>query len=98
VGMAATIITSIRWLYLNFRYRCQSLPDDPTKLEKLANDLRIPLAFTYRAYGIDAALAQQRIRENLASFRWSAPLVLTTLFSALVVGTIISESLVLIFG
>jgi F0F1-type ATP synthase membrane subunit c/vacuolar-type H+-ATPase subunit K len=52
----------------------------------------------YRVYGIDAALAQQRICENLASFRWSAPLGLTTLFSALIVGTIIPESLFLIFG
>jgi hypothetical protein len=91
-------MASIRWLCLNFRYRVRPLPDDPTELEKLAKDLQIPLAFTYRVYGIDAALAQQRIRENLASFRWSAPLVLTTLFSALIVGTIIPESLFLIFG
>jgi hypothetical protein len=89
-------IASIRWLYLNFRYRLKPLPTDPTELEKLAKDLQIPLAFTYRAYGIDA-LAQQRIRENLDSFRWSAPLLVTTLFCALIVGTIISESLVFLF-
>jgi hypothetical protein len=35
--------------------RFQSLPNNPTELEKLAHDLQIPLAFTYRAYGIDAA-------------------------------------------
>jgi hypothetical protein len=96
--VAATVIASVRWLCLNFRYRVRPLPDYPTELEKLAKDLQIPLAFTYKAHGIDAALAQQRISENLASFRWSAPLVLTTLFSALIVGTIVSESLFLIFG
>jgi hypothetical protein len=68
------------------------------QLEKIAMDLKVPLAFTYRAHGLDVALAQQRIRENLHSFRWSAPLVLTTLLSALVIGTIISESLFLLFG
>jgi hypothetical protein len=37
-----------------FRYRFRSLPNNPTELENLAHDLQIPLAFTYRAYGIDA--------------------------------------------
>jgi hypothetical protein len=91
-------MASVRWLCLNFRYRVRSLPEDPFELEKLAQGLQIPLAFTDKAHGIDAALAQHRIRKNLASFRWSAPLVLTTLFSALIIGTIISESLFLIFG
>lgn len=91
--MKSTVASSIRWLYLNFRYRLRSLPNNPTELEKLAKDLQIPLAFTYRVYGIDSALAQQRIRENLNSFRWSAPLVVITLFCALIIGTIISESL-----
>ena len=59
---------SIRWLYLNFRYRFQPLPNDPAELEKLAKNLQIPLAFTYRANGIDPELAKQRIRENLVFF------------------------------
>ena len=80
----------IRWLYLNFKYRVLSLPNNPTELEKLAKDLQIPLAFTYRAHGLDAALAQQRIRKNLPSFRWSAPLVLVVLFFALMIGCFIS--------
>jgi hypothetical protein len=96
--MAATITASIRWLYLNFKYRFWPLPTDPLSLEKITMALKVPLAFTYKAHGLDVALAQQRIRENLHSFRWSAPLVLTTLLSALVVGTIISESLFLLFG
>jgi len=91
-------MASIRWLWLNLRYRFWSLPNNPTELERLAKDLQISLAFTYKAHGIDAALAKQRIRENLDSFRWSAPLVLTTLFFALIVGTIISESWFLLFG
>jgi hypothetical protein len=66
----------IRWLYLNLKYRLWSLPTEPAQLEKLAMDLNVPLAFTYRAYGLDMALAQQRINKCLKSFRWSAPLVL----------------------
>jgi hypothetical protein len=95
--MKSTLASSIRWLCLNFRYRFKPLPTDPTELEKLAKDLQIPLAFTYRAYGIDPALAKQRIHETLNSFRWSAPLVVTTLFCALIVGTIISESMFFLF-
>jgi len=78
----------LRWLYLNFRYRVWPLPNNPAKLEKLAKDLQIPLAFTYRAQGIDSALAQQRIRERLNSFRWSAPLVIAVLCFSLLVGTL----------
>ena len=89
--MASTFVGLIRWLHLNFRYRLRPLPNEPTELGKLAKTLQVPLAFTYRAHGLDVELAQQRIRENLDSFRWSAPLVLTTLFFALIVGTIISE-------
>jgi hypothetical protein len=64
-GMKSTVVSSLRWLYLNFGYRLKPLP---TELERVAKDLQIPLAFTYRAYGIDPVLAQQRIRENLDSF------------------------------
>jgi hypothetical protein len=81
----------IRWLHLNFKYRFQSLPNDPTELEKLANDLQIPLAFTYKAHGIDAALAQQRIYESLSSFRWSAPLILVVLSFVLMIGCILES-------
>lgn len=65
-----------RWLYLNIKYRVGALPNDAVTLEKLANELQIPLAFTYRAYGLDITLVQKRIRESLNSFRWIAPLVL----------------------
>jgi hypothetical protein len=75
----------IRWLYLNLRYRVGRLPQDPADLEKLAIDLRIPLAFTYRANGLDITLAQQRIHKNLNSFRWLAPLAIAGLFFALLV-------------
>jgi hypothetical protein len=88
-------MASIRWPCLIFRHRLPPLPTDPSEREKLVKDLRVSLAFTYNAHGIDAALAQQRIRESLDSCRWSLPLILTILFSALIVGTIISESLFL---
>src|SRR5262245_30641796 len=81
----------LRWLYLNFRYRVCPLPTNPAMLEKLARDLQISLAFTSRAYGIDSALAQQRIRERLNSFRWSAPLVIAVLCFSLLVSVIISS-------
>jgi hypothetical protein len=69
----------IYWLYLNFKYRLWPLPTQPVELEKIAMDLKVPLAFTYRAHGLDVTLAQQRIHESLKSFRWSAPLVLVVL-------------------
>jgi hypothetical protein len=81
----------LRWLYLNFRYRVCPLPNHPAKLEKLAKDLQIPLAFTYRAHGIDAVLAQQRIREKLSSFQWSAPLAIAVLCFSLLVGATLSS-------
>jgi len=54
-------------------------------LQKLAIDLHIPLVFTYKANGFDVTLAQQRIHENLNSFRWIAPLVIAVLCVALIV-------------
>jgi hypothetical protein len=85
----------IRWLYLNLKYRLWSLPTEPAQLEKIATDLKVPLAFTYRAYGLDVALAQQRIHESLKSFRWSAPLILVVLSFVLMIGSIL-ESLALV--
>jgi hypothetical protein len=79
------------WLYLNLKYRIRSLPTDPVLLQKIAMDLKIPLAFTYRMHGLDVALAQQRIHESLKSFRWTAPLVLVVLSFALMIGCVISE-------
>jgi len=79
------MVTLIRWLYLNLRYRVSPLPKDPATLEQLAMDLRIPLAFTYRANGLDMKLAQQRIHESLNSFQWIAPLVIAGLCFALIV-------------
>ena len=75
----------IRWLYLNCKYRVCPLPNDPTSLETIAMNLKIPLAFTYRWDGLDVPLAQQRIRENLNSFRWIAPLVIAVMCYALIV-------------
>ena len=63
------VSASLRRLYLSFWYRFRPLPNDPTKLEKLAKNLRIPTAFLYRAKGIDPELAKQRIREKLALSR-----------------------------
>jgi hypothetical protein len=80
----------IRWLYLNFKYRLWPLPADPIQLQKIATDLNVPLAFTYRWHGLDVALAQQRIHECLKSFRWSAPLVLVVLSFALMISCIVS--------
>jgi hypothetical protein len=79
------MVTLIRWLYLNLRYRVSPLPKDPATLEQLAMDLRIPLAFTYRANGLDTTLAQQRIHESLNSFQWIAPLAIAGLCFALIV-------------
>jgi hypothetical protein len=59
-------------------------------------NLKVPLAFTYRARGLDVTLAQQRIHECLKSFRWSAPLVLVVLAFALMIGGIISQCLSLV--
>ena len=64
------------WVYLNLKYRLRRLPTDPVILKKIAIDLNVPLAFTYRKHGLDVNLAQQRIYESLNSFRWSAPVVL----------------------
>jgi hypothetical protein len=73
----------IRWLYLNLKYRLWPLPSDPIQLKKIAMDLKVPLAFTYRAHGLDVPLAQQRIHECLKSFRWSAPLLLVVCYPLL---------------
>jgi hypothetical protein len=86
----------IHWLCLNFKYRFWSLPTDPPTLEKIAMDLKVPLAFTYKAHGLDVALAQQRIHESLKSFRWSAPLALVVLSLALLIGVIIGQCLSLL--
>jgi hypothetical protein len=58
------------WIYLNLKYRLWRLPTEPVRLEKIAIDLNVPLAFTYKWHGLDVALAQQRIRECLKSFGW----------------------------
>jgi hypothetical protein len=81
------------WLYLNLKYRIWSLPTDPVLLQKIATSLKVPLAFTYRAHGLDVTLVQQRIHENLKSFPWTAPLALIALSFALIMGAIISQCL-----
>jgi hypothetical protein len=48
------------WIYLNLKYRLRPLPTDPVHLEKVAMDLKVPLAFTYRAHGLDLALASEK--------------------------------------
>src|SRR5262249_25475680 len=53
------MISLIRWLYLNYKYRIFPLPNDPPRLQKLAADLNISLAYTYKGYGMDVPLAQQ---------------------------------------
>ena len=79
----------IRWLYLNCKYRvCRLLPNEPGTLQKLAIDLHIPLAFTYKANGLDVTLAQQRMREKLNSLRWIAPLVMAVLCCAFIVAAL----------
>src|SRR5262249_26361275 len=60
------------WVYLNLKYRLRPLPTDPVHLEKIAIDLNVPLAFTYKWHGLDVALAQERIHECLKSFQWRA--------------------------
>ena len=62
------VSASLRRLYLSFWYRFRPLPNDPTELEKLAKNIQIPMAFIYRAKGLDPELAKLRIREKLASF------------------------------
>ena len=79
----------IRWLYLNIKYRVCALPNEPATLQKLAMNLNIPLAFTYRATGLDMTLAQQRIHESLNSFRWISPLAIAGLCFALIVAALI---------
>ena len=75
----------IRWLYLNCKYRVCPLPNEPPMLQKLAIDLHIPLAFTYKANGLDVTLAQERIHEKLNSLRWIAPLLIAVVSFALIV-------------
>jgi hypothetical protein len=58
----------VYWLYQNFKYRLWPIPTDPVELEKIAMNLKVPLAFTYRAHWLDVTLAQQRIHESLKSF------------------------------
>jgi hypothetical protein len=84
----------VYWLYLNLKYRFW--PTDPVQTKNIAINLKVPLAYTYRAHGLDAALAQQRIHESLKSFRWSAPLALVVLSCALMIGAIISGFLFLL--
>src|SRR5215475_11130248 len=84
-----------RWLYLNFKYQICPLPTDPASLEKVAKNLNIPLAFTYTWHGLDVTLAQQRIRENLNSFRWIAPLVITVVCFALIITALWGQILAL---
>ena len=84
------------WVYLNLKYRLWPLPTDPIHVEKIAIDLNVPLAFTYKWHGLDVALAQQRIHECIKSFRWSAPLVLVVLSVALIISAIISQCFSLI--
>ncbi len=79
----------IRWLFLNCKYRLFALPNEAATLQKLASDLHIPLAFTYKAHGLDVTLARQRIHENLNSFRWIAPLVITVVSFGLIVAAIV---------
>ena len=79
----------IRWLYLNIKFRVCALPNEPATLEKLAMNLNISLAFTYRRDGIDVTLAQQRIHESLKSFRWITPLAIAGLCFALIVAALI---------
>jgi hypothetical protein len=89
------MVRVVRWLYLNLRYRVWPLPKDPATLEKLARDLQVPLAFTYKAHGLDVILAQQRIHESLNSFRWIVPLSIAVLCFALIVAAIIFLAFVL---
>ena len=63
----------VRWVYLNLEYRLRPLPTDPVILKKIAIDLNVSLAFTYKWHGLDVALAQERIHECLNSFRWIGP-------------------------
>jgi hypothetical protein len=86
----------VQWLYLNLKYRFWHLPTDPVYLEKIATDLKVPLAFAYKTHGLDVTLAQQRIHESLKSFWWSAPLILAVLSFALMIGALISECLSLL--
>src|SRR5262249_1030777 len=84
------------WVYLNLKYRLRPLPTDPVHLEKIAIDLNVPLAFTYKWQGLDVALAQERIHECLKSFQWRAPPVLLVPSVALLIGAIISKCFSLI--
>ena len=87
------MISLIRWLYLNYKYRIFPLPNDPPRLQKLA-DLNISLAYTYKRYGMEVPLVQQRITQRLNSLAWSAPLSIVMPCLALMVGAIFSCSLI----
>src|SRR5215813_9145903 len=58
------MISPIHWLYLNYKYRSFLLPNDSPRLQKLAADLDISRAYTYKGYGLDVPLAQQRITQR----------------------------------
>jgi len=77
------------WVYLNLKYRLRPLPTDPVILKKIAIDLNVSLAFTYKWHGLDVALAQERIHECLNSFRWIAPVVLVGVSVPLIISAII---------
>jgi tetrahydromethanopterin S-methyltransferase subunit B len=60
----------VRYGFANLiKYRTRPLADNPKELEELASSLGVSLAYTYRHYGLDIALAQTRIRKALAAFR-----------------------------
>jgi hypothetical protein len=88
------MISLIRWLYLNYKYRIFPLPNDPFRLQKPAADLNISLAYTYKRYGMDVPLVQQRITQRLNFLAWSAPLSIVMLCLALMVGAVFSCSLI----
>ena len=88
------MISLIRWLYLNYKYRIFPLPNDSLRLQELAADLDISLAYMYKGYVLDVPLAQQRITQRLNSLAWSTPMSIVMLCLALMVGAVFSCSLI----
>ena len=77
----------LHWLFLSLKYQIWPLPKDPAELRKLAIDLQITLAYSWKGNGLNTLLVQSAIRERLKSFRRDAPYVvlfIVPIFSVIV--------------
>jgi len=57
------------WLFLSIKYQIWPLPNDPAELRKLAIDLQVPHANSWKRYELNTTLIEGITHEWLKSFR-----------------------------